>query len=791
MKKTILLLLLSVNFLFAQENNRIDTKTLSLNGIVEFEQTTDAFPPQKFSKTIQVPGLIDLAQPKIEQYDKYFYGTQKPRYSWYKFVFSIDSTFANHFAILKILKSRFNTQVIINGHDCGTYMQCNTPVEAELTGFLNYNDENILLVRIGERAWLPKESATGFDREKFTDFPGIWDDISIRFIGPLEINRALILPNVKTSKVKVKIKLENRAKLLERNMEYSELKYETNIYLQEKKTKKIVSDTVKLSGKLKCQRSKVVETELKINNPILWSPETPFLYEAVIIVKSKGVVFNNYGNPEIKKPVPSPYLLGKSDKRNFTFGMRDFNANGKKFFLNGKLIKLFGSSFTLNRFFEDRNRNNLPWDKKWVKKLMVEIPKALGWNAFRVSIGLLPSFWYEMADEYGFLIQNEYPMWNLRGSDEEVKKEYTDWVWSDGNHPSIIIWDALNEQTNNFVGKELLPSLRKLDPTRIWDAGWNNDKEMTKIEMKEIHWYTLAHGWWSTNEQVKKLREKYRFGNLFSDVYGLNIYNKEKVPLILNEYSWLWLNRDGKHSAIRTEGSFTANDITPFKKNYEYYESDGTQLYSGRDIYNYYLGNNANAAQRRNFQAYLWAIETEVARASQVFAGVISFPYLTNDHGYTGDWFKEDIKKLRPTSTLLAHYHAMKPFAVFLDMEDGRYIKNPKIYKKNDQINFNLFAINDSDKNKEGKVKIKIVNSANKVLAQKEKELKLTKHSTKTIPLKMILPNNDGGYMIISELEDSTTNNIKQISRRYFRIGNGNFVFPEYNYKYPKNFPVN
>ncbi len=790
MKKTILLLLLSVNFLFAQENNRADTKTLTLNGIVEFEQTIDAFPPKIFSKTIQVPGLIDLAEPKIDQYEKYFYGTQKPRYSWYKFVFSIDSTFANHFAILKILKSRFNTQIIINGHDCGTYMQCNTPVEADLTGFLNYKDKNVLLVRIGERAWLPKESATGFDREKFTDFPGIWDDIFIRFIGPLEINRTLVLPNIKTSKVKVKIKLENRAKFLERNMEYSELKYEAKIFIREKKTKKIVSDTVKLKGKLKCQKSKVVETELKITNPVLWSPKSPFLYQAVIIIKSKEIVFNDYGNPELKKPKLANYFLGDSDKRIVTFGMRGFNGQGKKFMLNGEVIKLFGSSFTLNRFFEDKNRSNLPWDKKWVKKLMVEIPKSLGWNAFRVSIGLLPSFWYDMADEYGFLIQNEYPMWNLRGSNEEVKKEYTDWVWTDGNHPSIIIWDALNEQTDKFVGKELLPSLRKLDPTRIWDAGWNDDKEMTKIEMKEIHWYTLAHGWWSTNEQVKKLRKKYRFGNLFSDVYGLEKYSKEKVPLILNEYGWLWLNRDGKHSAIRTEGSFTGNDITPYKNNYEYYEPDGTQLYSARDIYEYYLGKNANAAERRSFQAYLFAIETEVARASGVFAGVISFPYLTNDHGYTGDWFQEDIKKLRPTQTLLAHYHVMKPFAVFIDLEDGRYLKNPITYNAGSQLSFNLFAINDSKYFKNGTIEIKLLNSNNRILFNKKISLKLNRYSNKIIPITIALPKIEDGYMLLTELDDYADKNIKQVSRRYLRIGKEVYNFPDYFYKLPKDYPL-
>jgi len=48
---------------------------IDLNGMAEFEQSETAFPPEKFTRTIQVPGLIDLAEPEIEQYEKYFTGT--------------------------------------------------------------------------------------------------------------------------------------------------------------------------------------------------------------------------------------------------------------------------------------------------------------------------------------------------------------------------------------------------------------------------------------------------------------------------------------------------------------------------------------------------------------------------------------------------------------------------------------------------------------------------------------------------------------------------------------------
>jgi beta-galactosidase len=58
-------------FLFAQSEGTI----LNLNGIWDFEQTVTAFPPAKFTRKCPVPGLIHLAEPKIDAYDKLFHKT--------------------------------------------------------------------------------------------------------------------------------------------------------------------------------------------------------------------------------------------------------------------------------------------------------------------------------------------------------------------------------------------------------------------------------------------------------------------------------------------------------------------------------------------------------------------------------------------------------------------------------------------------------------------------------------------------------------------------------------------
>ncbi len=782
----IFILLLITFFGFSQSEN---SRVLSLNGTAEFEQTTTAFPPEKFTRTIPVPGLIDLAVPKIDQYDLYFSGRHQPRYNWYRFTFHISEENQGKYAILKLLKARYNTQIIINGHDCGQYMQCNTPIDCDLTPFLKTKGANELLVRLGERAWLPKEAATGFDREKYTDIPGIWDNIFIEFVGPIKIHRALTLPNLKDETVTVKLQLENYANILERNMEYSEIDYEAKVFIREKESKKVVSGTATAKGRIQCQQGQEAVFNLKLENAHPWSPDDPFLYEAVVSITPEELFFNNYGNKESLKPGKKyGWEMQVSDTQNITFGMRDFESIGKDFYLNGEKYNLFGSTITLNRFFEDRDRAHLPWDTAWVERLMIDIPKSMRWNFFRVSIGILPQFWYDLADKYGIVIQNEYLMWNLRGRPSQYKKEYTDWIWSDGNHPSIIIWDALNEQKQEYIGKELIPELRKVDPTRIWDLGYMKSDKNQRLEVNEIHWYPLAHGWWVNDEWYDRHIPAFRFGKVSRKYAGIAQFREATSPIIVNEFGWLWQSRDGLKSGIRTYGEFTDADITPYKENYESFEPDGTQLYHNRDIYRHFLGDAAKSAKaRRDFQAYMLAIESEIIRSTREADGLASFAYLSNNNGYTGDWFAGNIADLNPTPALLAQYHTCRPFAVFWDVQDGRYLKKPDYFQPKKEYLLNLLAVNDSPKGEKGTLIIQLLAANGKVILEQKQEIELEAYWQKNISVRVKMPAKKGGYMLISHLEESGLDDIPQVSRRYINVGKKkHYRYFEYEYQKPK-----
>ncbi|HLN73387.1 MAG TPA: hypothetical protein VK205_08835 [Prolixibacteraceae bacterium] len=705
-----------------------DRTILNLNGTWQFDQTTTAFPPAKFTRTIPVPGLVHLAEPRIDDYDKFFKRADKveakeqhnlynidytPRYSWYRKKIFIPKEMQGREGVITIKKSQYVTQVYVNGMDMGTSMACYTPVEFPVTSALRPGLENEILIKVGDRVWLPSEAAGGTDKEKEHYLPGIWDDVLLSFTGSVRVNRLLVLPSVEKKKVTIKAQIRNFKP--------------AQIFYGDAMTDSVTMDIAiaeKLSGKVIATKSQrvaakrdnisVCEVELPLSTFTNWTPDQPFLYVATATLKTDKEI---------------------SDKINKQFGMRDFTRKGKFFYLNGEKIILRGTNVTLQRFFEDPDCSNLVWDKQWVKKLLVDIPKDLHWNMMRICVGIAPDFWYDIADEYGLMFQNEWLYWQNHGWDDQIRKEYTDWVWSDGNHPSIAIWDAINENWDDYIGNSLIPELKKLDNTRIWDSGYMTGDQMTLDEMDEPHPYQGVISW----IQPGANRDVYPLGNLeFKPGILRNIQESSSAQLV-NEYGWIWLWRNG------TPSKLTVN------------------------TYEYYLGKNSTPEQNWELQAYWMQLETEWLRSEPSIAGVLAFCYLANNYGYTGDWFAGNIKDLKPTPTLEWFKHAFAPTATFINLTDERYIKMVQPHLPGSQLLFTLAGVNNYASEVSGNVTLKLLDSSGKSVVEQSSRVKLQPFLRNEIPVNIKLPEAAGGYLMVAEFTPEGGTPV--ISRRFIKVG--------------------
>jgi len=721
----LILIVLSAGAVMAQER-----ATINLNGTWQFDQTLTAFPPDRFTRTIPVPGLIHLATPKIEEYDKFFKRPDRveskdqhdlynidytPKYNWYRKTVFIPKELEGRSGVITIKKSQYVTQVYVNGLDMGTSMACYTPVEFPVTHAVKYGAENEILVRVGDRVWLPSEAAGGTDKEKEHYLPGIWDDVLLSFTGEVRINRLLCLPSVAEKKITVKALVRN---FKPAQVFYGDVMADSvimEVLVKEKKTGKTVTTA---SGKFSAKRDNQTQCVLEIPLPefTVWTPENPFLYEA---------------EAELRIGMKSSDRYGKF------FGMRDFTREGKFFYLNGEKTILRGTNITLQRFFEDPDCSNLVWDREWVKKLLVDIPKQLHWNTMRICVGIVPDFWYDLADDYGLMFQNEWLYWQNHGWDEQIRKEYTDWVWSDGSHPSIVIWDAINENWDDYIGNRLIPELKQLDPTRIWDSGYMTGEHMKGDEMDEPHPYQGPMPWTKINEFEKN---PYPLGNLDYVPDMIRKIRESGVAQLVNEYGWIWLWRNGLPSKLTT------------------------------GVYRYYLGENSTPEQNRELQAYWLQLETEWLRSETDIAGVLAFCYLANNYGYTGDWFDGDIKDLKPIPTLDWFRHAFAPAAVFINLTDERFTKFIKPHQPGSLLAFNLAGINNLPEKAEGLVKLRLINKTGHTVREKSLPVEMESYKRKDIPVSLILPKAPGGYVLVAEF--TSENGTPVISRRFLKVGN-------------------
>jgi beta-galactosidase len=712
---------------------------IDLNGSWEFDRTEKAFPPDQFSRIIPVPGLIHLAKPKIEDYDIWFkkpdglitkqaHGVYDidytPKYNWYKKVVKLDSKYENQKVLLRIKKSQYVTQVYINGIDMGTSMECYTPIEIPITRALKFGEKNEILIKVGDRYWLPPQAAGSTDKEKEHYLPGIWDDVEMIIGGDIQVNNTLFLPDAQNGRVTAKVRVRS---FLPQQIMYGDPKYDSVSVLVEVFEKRSGAKAGEGRAQLLARRENfsIIEIPVKINNPNLWSPNDPFLYEAKTqVIRNENII----------------------DQQKDQFGLRDFERRGKYFYLNGRKTFLRGTNITLQRFFEDPGCSDLAWDREWVKKLIIDDPKEINWNAMRICVGIVPDFWYDLADEYGMIFQNEWNYWQTHGWDEQVRAEYTNWVWSDGNHPSIVIWDAINENWDPFIGNVLIPELQKLDPTRIWDAGYMTANEMSNDEMDEPHPYDGPRPWIDANDYSEA---PYPLGDLdYRNDKNIASIESSAAQLV-NEYGWIWLWRDGRPSKLTT-GS-----------------------------YEYYLGQNSTPKENRHLQAYVLQCETEWLRSIRQHAGVLAFTHLTNNYGYTGDWYIGDISKLNPGPTIAWFKHAFAPSAVFINHPDERFTKHIIPHKPGEQLLLTLKGINDFSMEEYGIVEIKLFDSLGNAVLSQKMEIEIPAYGEKDFPVMLSLPKGSGGYTLVSEFSGKLNPVKIQKSRRYIKIGDANHTYFE------------
>ena len=607
--------------------------TVSLDGEWRIEDSVEAHAmPATFGHTGPVPGLANLATPKFPDVDRFDsagvvsnrvrkgkapasampkgagISRQERNYFWYQRRFQAPARKA--VAVLKINKAQFGTTVWMNGEAAGEHLGCFTAGYFDVTKIIRWGEENTVTVRIGAHPGvLPWEIPAGDDFEKNLWTPGIYDSVSLLAMDNPVIESVQVAPRIASSEILVQTTIRNHGGPAEFALRHSVSAWTDG---------GLVSRSFPRAVKLEAGAVTTIVESIPIPRARLWSPEDPFLYQLETDTGGDAVTTR--------------------------FGMREFRFDTatRRAYLNGKLYFLRGSNITLHRFFEDPDCGGLPWDEQWVRKLLAEIPKRMNWNMFRFCIGPVPDRWLEIADEAGLLIQNEYFIWTGHPNSSSLFRrtfdagvlirEYTEWMRDNWNHPSVVIWDANNESYDPVFAREVIPAVRGLDlSNRPWENSYN--LPVGPDDPVEDHPYLFSRN-------QRENQEDFRMEMLEGmNARGTAGHTPSAHAAILNEYGWLWLNRDGSPTELTDQ------------------------------VYAKLPGPDATAEERFRLNGYYLGGLTEFWRAHRQYAGVLHFVYLTSSYpgAYTSDHFR-DVRALA-LDPYFADYvgEAFKPVGVYVN----------------------------------------------------------------------------------------------------------------------------
>ncbi|MEA3224483.1 MAG: glycoside hydrolase family 2 TIM barrel-domain containing protein [Planctomycetota bacterium] len=673
---------------------------VDLNGTWEIAQGSMDSVPDSFEHKAPVPGLVDMAEPAFEDVGK---KSERRQAFWYRREFTVDAMVPD-VALLKIHKAKYGTKVFLNGVLVGEHLPCFTPALLDVRESLKgAGERNELVVRIGaDRESMPEGTPTGWDFEKYLYIPGIYDSVELILAGLPYILNVQTVPDIENGKVKIVAEIDTPGPA----------GFEVHFRLREVGAGGTVrSGAIGLADTTGDKREPV-SFDISIADCHLWSPEYPFLYELE--------------------------LWTAGDNTRTRFGMRSFRFDKEsgRAILNGKPYYMRGTNVCAYRFFEDAERGDKPWREEWVRRLHRKF-KGMHWNSIRYCIGFPPEIWYEIADEEGFLIQDEFPIWLLNRAPEKptsdkIIPEYKEWMRERWNHPCVVIWDAQNESVTDQTG-EALRAVRHLDlSNRPWENGWADPQ--SDSDFAESHPYLFIRAWSG--------KEHFRLKDMsgVSGVPHLRQEQKERdVPIVINEYAWLWLNRDG-----------TPTTLT--KKIYEGFFPEGS-----------------TTEQRRVRYARYLAALTEFWRCHRECAGVLHFCGLgysragdkpRPEGGATSDHFI-DLEELTFEPYFEQYVRdAFSPVGLMIDFWADELAVGS-------EQQFEVYVINDLYRKWTGAVSFSIARGGEAV-SQQSRTCSVDGLGREILSFALTVPDETGEYQLVAELVTAGGNEVRSL--RDFKV---------------------
>ncbi|MFH1923876.1 MAG: sugar-binding domain-containing protein [Planctomycetota bacterium] len=415
---------------------------LHLNGLWDYAiLPADAEEPDRFDGQILVPFAAESALSGVMK------PVGKENRLWYRRTVRVPAEWSGQRVLLHFEGVDWETTVWLNGHQVGMHRGGYDPFTFDVTKALSESGPQEIVVSV----WDPINEGTQPRGKQvkepggiwYTSVTGIWRTVWMEPVPAASIAGLDMVPDVD-------------AGVLRLTVETSGAKGSETI-----RAEAVDGGTTVATADVPVGRT----VEIKLAEPKLWSPDSPFLYDVKVSLIRDGNV---------------------TDEVESYFGMRkialDKDASGiVRMMLNGEFVFQHGP---LDQGWWPDGLYTAPTDD--ALRYDLEVLKEMGFNMLRKHVKVAPRRLYYWCDKLGLLVWQDMPNGDrhIGHNDPDIQRspesaaqfelELRRVIDTLRNHPSIIMWVPFNEGWGQYDTARIVNLVKEHDPTRlvINTSGW-------------------------------------------------------------------------------------------------------------------------------------------------------------------------------------------------------------------------------------------------------------------------------------------------------------------------------
>lgn len=460
----------------------------NLNGLWNYAIRPLGEAPGKFDGEILVPFAVESSLSGVGK------RLGQENELWYERTFTVPAKWNGQRVLLHFGAVDWKADVWVNGVSVGGHTGGYTPFGFDITNALK-KGENTLRVRVWDPAdagYQPRgKQVNNPEGIWYTPVSGIWQTVWIEAVPQRYIRNVKTTPDLDRNTFLTEVEVNGAT---------GEELVEVALY----DGKELVATGRALAG---------APVEIMVENPKLWSPASPFLYDVKVALLCDGK---------------------KADEVKSYTAMRKFSTGRDKdgivrLLLNNEPLFQFGP---LDQGWWPDGLYTAPTDEALLYD--IEKTKEWGFNMIRKHVKVEPARWYYHCDRLGMIVWQDMPsgdrgpQWQANNyfngeefqrsaiSENNFRKEWKEIIdclyWS----PSIAVWVPFNEAWGQFKTPEIVEWTKAYDPSRVVNPASGGNHYRTG-DILDLHHYPHPNMLLSDPDRATVLGEYGGIGYVISD----------------------------------------------------------------------------------------------------------------------------------------------------------------------------------------------------------------------------------------------------------------------------------